>query len=426
MFSQNNKRAVESFMVAKAGSTFFNTPGTTLYDSNLNLNLPLNSIGVYDVHPQAGATYWKTVDLGDPSSAVSFVQNINQVGLGYPLYNRPVTISSLINFNNRVVVTSQDYVAPTSTVVHLSGVTGLASNNYELRITFKGSFFDRTFSSLSSHQSYHEVTTPDFSLDPSITDTKSYLLNKLGALVNLNSIVGKGNDLVVALGIDSTATSGTAISALTPSSVIVYTTSTGIYKVTLNETQIKSIQDALLASGLPATSTIVPFSTMNAGTATGTKVTDIFFLSLDRLKAWGDYVPNMTTDIEIYLDSFEASAKATKLVQATEGQGVGRQFHIMYRFTENQRLYNQLHKEDCDDKIEFPNPVDPHGKYNTIVIEYVDLTQPSIAQVVESPKRLYILIPFETTAGPLTAMYDDLKTFLNKYLSAFHQHTITI
>jgi hypothetical protein len=440
-YTHNNKRAVETFLVAAAGQTALPNADTALVNAstgavNLNngqlgffaaypldagsgvrsLNTALNHTTTYDTIANAP---WVQIFQGNENSA-----DPSSASANYPLWVRPYEASSVIKGSNNLTVTKKEPVAPTTSTWAIgqpagtgSGeITALDNTEYSISIAYRGRRMDEFYHPEGTNHFSPSFVTPNYTalgtaqpVDHLIQNL-AWEINRNSKAVAVNRTKFRGNDPVVALAIDASSPSagteigeggsgGTAIAA--GDFIPVVNTSFGVKGITLTADQADSIKDAVVAATGVAIGSldanILTIDLATAGTATGGTADMIILLALDADLAFDDKIPQVKTRLDVGLTrGFDFNTVyATQEVNASEGQGQGRTLDLWYKATHGQRKYNLDHTHDPIP--EFPSPIDTADAYYQYTVMHEDENQVDVGNVVVSPKKAIVLVPDANT-----------------------------
>lgn len=444
--TSNNKRPVESFVVAIAGQSAMPTSGTVSDSATGNVNLANGQLGIVAASQfgtVAPLTFMDATPTLAENSAIAIYQgtsssaNVAGSTATYPLWVRPFEKTQDINGrNNSIIVTKQDFRLASHNIwtvgVPSSSTTGeiniLDNTEYRLNIGFSSRRYDEFMS--TGRQTANltvATTTPNFT-DLGTTDVlaRDFITSKIGYEINRNSGAFlqtnrfSGNEPVVAfaagiaLSGPAGAAAGTAVAGLNAGDVFAVFSYKGILRnITLSAEMVASLKAAALASGFTHIFTI---DLANAGSATGGTSTGLFIMALDSKVAFVDYIPEIKNRIFVATPSgfnYE-TVDVTERTKADEGQGYSRPLDLWYKATQGQRKYTQRHIEDP--VANFPSPIVDGQQYLIYNILHGTEVYTDILTSTYAPKREIVLIPrysTGTTTNPLIALFD---TALNTWL----------
>lgn len=446
MFSrQGNKRAVESFVVAKPSQAFYNTAGSGNNLTNPStgaVRLADGQLGIFSVSP-FGTVAMNVATDATPTLAeapvIAFFQGTSGSAnpaarqYAYPLYNRPYAKSADINGNNPVFVTKQTYVLPTTSTWVIGNAAGeadeigtpLNQTEYTIKIGYKGRRFDEMFNPDQTLVYSPSYVTPDYTtlgtaepLDHLIQNL-AWQINRNSKAMNLINRYTRPNEHVIAFAVDSTGTAGTAIGGVDPLAagdvLPVVNSTVGVRSITLTEDQAASIKAAALAvaGGVIAdlTWSILTVDTTTAGTTTGGVADILMLMALDADLAFEDRIPEVKTNLVVALNQ-GFNWPTVGLVHGTkpfEGSGSARYWNLLWRATQMQRLYSLDHT--MDPVIEFPTPIVDDTKYVSWAIRSNSVGDIDTYNTSISPLMSYVLVP-SSESTLITA----IDTALNSWL----------
>lgn len=427
MLTHNNKRAVESFVVAAADQTTLPANGTALVNTATGaVNLNNGQLGFFQAFPYDQAAgikpYMTAIAAADTIAAAPYLQiyqgtaasaNPSAATSTYPLAVRPYKASEVIVGNSLQSIMKQAVVAPRPSVWVVGQPDGDAgeivvqdNTEYTLSIIQRGDHFDYSYHNDSSNKFAPSFTTPDYTAlataEPRdhMIQHLLYELNRNSKVIAFNRPRFRGNEYLFALAIDSAGTAGTVIQDIVAGFTIpVVNTNVGVRSITVNAEQATAINAAATAAGFdPAVATVLTIDLATAGTVTG-GVADAFMLvSLDRDLVWQDWTPQTKTRLDVALpNGFDyLTTYHQQVVTPTEGQGQPRQLDLWWRETEGQRLYNARHSEDP--VINYPSPIDMNTTYVQYNIRHDNVKQVDTGSIVVGPKLEVILVPSANTA----------------------------
>ena len=427
MIHQNSKRSVENFLVCTgdqslvAGGTALNTPATGA------VNVPSGALGVFNVASSGGTvayleTLAATETIAD-APAIQIIQgnenSANPRGATalHPLSVRPYEASGIINGYNRIVATKQVAVAPTHSTwiigdASTGGITALDNTEYMMKIAYRGRINDEYYSSEGTASFTPKFVTPDYTTLGTAAPV-DHLIQNLAWDINRNSRIFVGTSLrsgkepIVAIAVDTVGSTGVVANTTTAGTVLpVVTTTLGNQSITLTAAMATSIQNALSAAGLPATSRLLNVNLTTAGTTTGGEADALLIMALDRPLSFEDRIPQVKIRLDIGLiKGFDSDVvDHVEHEQAFEGRGQGRALDLLYRATHGQRKYNLDHT--MDPIPEYASPVVTTASYTVYNIQHINVAQVDTGNIVESPQRELILVPAasSTTIGEIDAL----------------------
>ena len=437
--TNSQKRGVETFVVNRATQTLMPSGGTTLSNSSTgNVNLSNGQLGIVSMSPYGTVALNNFVDdtptfAEAPVIAIyqgtEYSQNVVGSTATYPLWVRPFEKTQDIDGrNNNIIVTKQVYAAGshnTWVVGNISGATTGAINvvdgeetEYRLNIGFRSRRYDEMMATqVQTANLTVGVTTPKWAIGTADDLQRDYIVTHLGYQVNRNSKAFLSSSRyrntahVVAFAVGTDATAGTTVASLTAGTALAVFNYKGIVRsITLTQEMVTSLQTAATNSNFTRIYTI---DLANAGTTTGGTVTGLFLMALDHTPVYEDYIPQVKVALQVGLPSgFDVNTVQNKsYVNASEGQGYGRQLDLWYKNTAGQRKYSQKH--DSNPIIEFPSPVDKTITYSTYIIHHGTTSNPDINSIIYAPKREVVLIPTSNTT--LIGLFE---TALDSWLSS--------
>lgn len=458
---KGNKRANETFIVAKTGTTFYNTTGSGAGNHINNsstgaVRLADGQIGFFDATGKGSVGINVAID-GTPTFAESPVIYIAQgtpysaspstPANTYPLWNMPYIKSANIDGSNTVFATKQAYATDTHSVWIVgstnsaAAISALDNTEYQLRIGFRGRREDEYYANEGTNHIAATYVTPNYTT-LATQDPVDHLIQNLVWQINRNSKAiafdrtrFRGNAPVVALAINIAGNSnGTPIggngdgasgtTALAAGQVVpVINTNIGVRSITLTEGMATSIKNAATAAATEfagstvtigaLTWNILTVDTTTAGLTAGGVADLIMLVALDGDLAYKDKVPQVKTRLQVGLTTgFDYTLVNNKQYSyAFEGHGKGRQLDLLYKATMGQRLYNLAHVEDPI--IEFASPIITTTNYTVYNIQSVDYEQADTINAIDMPRRTIVCIP----SGDST-LITQFETVLNAWLGS--------
>lgn len=447
MFSRNsNQHANQTYLVTKRLTAVYNVQDNHVNTSNGQIVVTDGQLGFFDASGFGAQTANKLnksvipanltatkvpvfkILQGNENSAAPWVNTVN-----YPLWNRPYEESMPIHADGFVQVTKQDYQAPTlsawvigkPTASTTGKITAQGLVEYQLRVGFRGQMSEEFYNTEEALYLSASYTTPNYtSLGTAqpIDDLVQHLvydINRNSSAFAQNKTRG-GSFPVVAFAIDSTATAGVLISALTAGTFLPLTnTSTGIKGIYPTAEQITAITAAAVAAGYSTADTILTVDLTTAGTVVGGIADGILLLALDNNAAFKDYTTSRKNRLTLGLNrGFDFNLVAqTEGSKAFDGQGIGRILDRQYRNTHGQRKYNLIHV--TDPVIEFPSPIDTTDTYTTYSIEHSFSRQSDIMHISANSCKEIVLVPTlvkGTVNGSANSQETSIELFLNTWL----------
>jgi hypothetical protein len=429
---QNNKRAVETFLVAKSAA-LYNTAGagnnitdltggvvpkgtTVLADGQIGIFSAdgLGTVGVnvaIDTTPTKAEASSIYIAAGLPKDSIS---NLG-ANVPYPLWRRPFERSGDISSYNSIIGTYQAYKAPVFSTWMIGAplsttgeVNVIDEQEYSIQIAEFGYANDIFYSSSATNVIAGSYVTPNYTA-LGTTNPVDHLLQNIAYDFNrnsrhlgiYNSNVFHGNANIICLGIGASTATGTAISALTAGSVLTVVGNVNLGgTIVLTQDLIDTIT-AAVGAGNPNYSNadkIVTINLSTAGTAAlGNGITALMFISLDRNPAYVDRIPFLKSTIRAGLTrGFDyATVYSEKSTDVHEGTGTARLMEDQYKKTHAQRLYNLNTTEFPI--IEFPTPFTANEKYNQIIIQHTLNNQVDLGSLEEGKQKTIVAIPTSNT-----------------------------
>lgn len=456
---QNNKRAVETFLVAKGSgdsAALYNTAGSgnSLTNGSGNIVLSDGQLGFFDGSGMGTNTLHDATDV-NPTIAESPVIYIAQgtassadvaaaqAAASFPLPARPYERSGDFKSTHRFLATKQLYAAPTHSTWVIGGSGGAIvpydNTEYQMRIAYRGRRMDEFYNPEGTNHFNPHFVTPNYTslgtaqpLDH-LVQNLAWNINRNSKILQVNRTRFKGNEPVVALAISTNddgsgvniGGNGAAETPIAAGDVIpVVNTNFGVRNITLTEAQATSIKNAAVAASGDAIANvtwhILTIDLSNAGTATGGTADVIMLLALDADLAYVDRIPQVKTRLDVGLTmGFDYNTVYHEEVEeAYEGTGSGRVWNILYENTHGQRKHMLRQRKDWP-FTEYASPVDTAATYVSYQIENVEANQIDTSNLSESPQKTTVLIPSSETT--LITAFD---TALNSWLASAGQPSI--
>lgn len=442
----NNKRSVESFVVANVAQTTLPADNTALTDfSDGSVNLNENQLGVFQAAPYSPGflTAITTTDTVFTAPAIQFYQgtaasaNPGNATATYPLVVRPYIASDVVEGNNLVSITKQVAVDPTPSIwvigqpdTDAGEIVAQDNTEYTLGIAYRGAIMDEMYSPEATNKYSPSFPTPDYTAlataEPRdhLIQNLLYELNRNSRALAFNRPRFRGDEFVYGLAISSAGGAGVVIDTIVGGTTIqVVNTNVGVRSVTVNAAQAAAINAAATAAGFnAAVATVLTIDLATAGTITGGVADGIMLVSLDRPLAFVDFVPQTKIRLDVGLASGfnNVATYHQEVVQATEGQGQPRQLDLWWKATQGQRLHELRHYEDP--VINYPSPIDMALTYTQYNVRHNTLNNVDTFNTVVSPKLEVILVPSANTT-----LQTNLEAVLNPWAqSANNPGVVTI
>ncbi len=448
MINNNNKRKLESFVVAKVGQTSIPTSGTYYNSATGAVSLADGQLGIISdsiygsVAPNVFVNATPTVTTAPVIKILSgTAQSANPAEPAtYPLWNRPFRATSSIDARGTVVVTKQAYRAPEHSVWVIGNTVGETNavnisdeTLYQISVGFRSR---RTVEAFSNEQAaylrpsytsknYTALGLSDALATDDILTHLSWDINRNSQQFALNSRFPSRSP-ILALLIDTTGTTGTAIGGVDPivagDVINVVTTAAGTKTLTLTEALATSIKDAAIAATgdviADVTWSIMVTNLASAGSATGGTADVLMLVALDHVTAYTDFVEPIKVTLEVALPTgFDYNTvRYLHANTADEGQGLFRQMDLYWKKTQGQREYNLRHTEDPI--VNFATPFVSGEKYVTYSFNHSNWNQVDTSNVIASPFLDIVAIPAfstGTTPNPLIATFDGI---INSWLAS--------
>lgn len=395
-----NKRRLESFVVAKLGQTTMPTSGTYYNSSTGVVSLNDGQLGVVS-DSIWGTTAINTFTDATPTVAEAPVIKIMSgtstsanpaASTTYPLWNRPFRATSSIDGRGTVTVTKQAYREPEHSVWLIGDAIGnagavnvLDETEYQIAVGLRGRRQVEAYSVEESAYLRAQYTSKNYTdLGLSTALAVDDILTNLSWQINRNSKAFSVNNRfpnktpMVAMLIDSTGTTGTAIGGGSPiaagDTITVVTQTSGTKTITLTEAMATSIKDAFVAyEGVAIASVVSTIMTTNlasAGSATGGTADMLMIMALDEDQVYLDYVEPVKVRLEVTIPSgFDyTTVRYSHDNKPDEGQGLYRILNNYWLKTQGQREYSLRHTEVP--VISFPTPFVSGEKYVVYAFEH--------------------------------------------------------
>lgn len=454
---QNNKRAIETFLVAKSAA-LYNTAGAgnnitdltgavvpkgtnVLADGQIGVFSAdgLGTVGInvaIDTTPTKAEASSIYIAAGLPKDATT---NLGAT-VPYPLWRRPFERSGDISSYNSIIGTYQAYKAPAFSTWTIGAPLGgvgqiniLDEQEYSIQIAEFGYANDIFYSSSATNVIAGSYVTPNYTALGTINPV-DHLLQNIAYDFNRNSRhlgiynnnVFHGNANIIAFGIGKAAAAGSQISALTVGNVytvvgnvnlggtIVMTQAIKDALIMGASAYVNGVQAASVGAATPGTTELIPIDLSTAGAAAlNAGIEAIVFVSLDRLPAYVDRIPFLKSTIRTGLTrGFDyATVRSLKSQDVHEGTGTARLMEDQYKKSHAQRLYNLNTTEFPI--IEFPTPFTANETYNQIVIEHTLNEQVDLGSMIEGKQKTIVAIPTSNTT-----LNTNLQAILNAWFAS--------
>jgi len=451
MINQNNKRAVETIIVASGDSAMVNDVGaagalpgggtraaattdlplmSAVNTGQVNLNDGQLGIFSADANGVRGNNIaLLSTDTFNEASQIYIAQgtaNAQSPGVGaYPLVNnRPYESTGIILGRHHVVVSGRIAAYDASSVWSI-GDTGaiipLDETEYAMHIAYHGQVLDTENSCHAYEKTTLTYTTPDYTV-LGLTSDLDHLIQNYAYTINRNSKAFWGgssiwgaNEPVVAFAVELVAGADTDINAAgfdNGGVVPVFTKDSNTYSVNLSAGQVASLRAAI-----PATHGIKTINITTAGNSADCLY--MALLGLDRDLVYDDRVPQVKIRLDVGLGrGFVSTTTAEEDSFAYEGEGVGRHWAIFYENTAGQRKHAQFQRQHWP-FIEVASGIDPNEYYNAYIIEHRSVGEIGIAGASVSPKKAIVLIP--TCDDTTTASFEAI---LNTWVASLPSYTL--
>ena len=428
----NNKRAVESILVAYANEPMVNevAVGGALPGGGVRLadGLPLMNVtnpGRVNLLPgQLGVFAYgiegsiqNNMAIAANTSAVQTPQV--QVVVGTPtsqtpgrsiqpmVNNEPYVSSGQIDGRYPIIASVKSAELHTYSIVRVGDEVGnageiniLDTTEYSVRVAYRGQVLDTENSMHAYASSSYTYVTPDYTTLGTAEPLDHFVQNMVH-VINIQSreFYGASNNWgsrtpLIALAIGTVAAGAQNIAALNPGDALnVFVDRNGNQRsITLTTEMLRSLQ-----ASIPAGLGVINVNRQTAGI---NPLAQYFLLvGLDRELVWDDRVKNVKIRIEAGLPrGFFNTVDVVTESLATEGQGLGRQWVLFYENTAGQRKYSQFQRQDWP-FIEVPSGINPAEYYDVVVIEHMTQKQIGVASVSVSPKKTIILFPICNTVA---------------------------
>jgi hypothetical protein len=451
----NNKRAVESILIAKDNRALVNATGNGAAlpgggtRSGATGNIPLMStvnnahvnlfdgqLGIFCASPSAVRPYNGVTLSTDTFATVPAIYIAQGTGTSqkpgrgsYPLTNnRPYETSGIIYGHNPIIMSGKAAFYPTFST-WIVGETGAINaddlTEYATKITFRGYAQDVENPVHGYISTTYTYTTPDYTALGTVAPI-AHLVHNMVCEINRNSRVFRGssnnwggNDPVIAMALDQVANGATDITAGAydnGGSVNIVVRGGITLTYTFSTEQIASLRTAM-----PAGYGIRLANKANAGASANA---DMFLLmAVDRDIVFDDRVPQTKIRLDVgLLRGFDVDVVSKEeVVNASEGEGGSRQWILFYENTAGQRKYSKFQRQEWP-FIDIESSIVEGTYYNVIVLEHRSVAQVGIAEVSDSPKKTIILVPAcdDTT---MTSLLTYLNTWVRSCPANFVQGT---
>jgi hypothetical protein len=435
-YNNTNKRATESFIVAKPlGATtavetgYLSDSFNNLSGTKVNL-LPgqIAFMNVTNANTSLGMFQFAGTDLATLGNQFRIVQGTQfsqdpQAALSklpYPLVPRTYEQTNVIDARENITVTRQQFRSAAFHTVEITLAAVTDETEYSLFVR-PISHRNRIFSSSQQNGGmWVSNVTPDFSANAAYTNPIDWLVQHTVRDINRNSIVagnfgrlaGKAPMVAIPLTTQGTAPGAVLISSIAVGTAVPIYSQNGVVKTIIVDQILK---DALVA----ATAThIAGIDLVNAGKAAGSLAEAFVVIGMDARKVFSDAIPQVKTRVDVtLLNGFTDADTAVVVGKMDEGEGYGHQLLQLYKNTQGQRKYTNKHIQDP--VIEYPSDIDPNIPYDMYIIQHGNTRQVDTANLSLSPYVEYILFPRYLDGAVTNNPYrSTFQTRINDWLSA--------
>lgn len=428
----NNKRAVESILVAYANEPLVNDiangaalPGGGVRDA---AGLPLMNVtnpGRVNLLPGQLGVFAYGIE-GSVQNNMAIANNANavqtpqvQIAVGtatsqtpgrsmQPMVNNePYVSSGQIDGRYPIIGSFRAGELHTYSIVRVGDLAAnageiniLDNNEYAVRVAYRGQVLDTENSMHAFASSSYTYVTPDYTT-LGTAEPLDHLVQNMVHVINVQSreFYGASNNWgsrtpLIALAIGTTANGAQNIAALNPGdSLNVFVDRNGNQRsITLTTEMLLSLQ-----ASIPAGQGVINVNRQTAGINPGAQY--FLLVGLDRELVWDDRVKSVKIRIEAGLPrGFFDTVDVVTVSRASEGQGLGRQWVLFYENTAGQRKYSQFQRQEWP-FIDVPSGINPAEYYDVVVIEHMTQAQIGVASYSVSPKKTIILFPVCNTVA---------------------------
>lgn len=447
--NQNNKRSVESILVASGDQRLVNftaaaaaLPGGGVR-AGAATDIPLMSVvntgfvnlfpgqlGVFCASPASVRTHNATLLSTDTYNQAQDIfvavggTTAQNPGVGaYPLTNsRPYETSGTIIGRHYVVCTGRVAAFDASSSWSITPVTAPSDlTEYSIHAAYHGQAMDTENSIHAYEQNTLTFTTPDYTTLGLVSDLDHFVQN-FAYVINRNSKAFWGgssiwgaNEPMVAFAVELLAGADTDINnaAFDAGGIVpVFIRNGQTYSLNLTAGQVASLR-----LSIPATHGIKTIDITTAG-----NVADALYmvvLALDRDLVYEDRIAAVKIRLDLGLGrGFSVVDTATEDSFAFEGEGKGRNWVLYYESSAGQRKQAQFQRQHFP-FIEVASGIDPNEYYNVYVIEHRSVGEIGIANASVSPKKTVILVP---SCDATTA--NDIETMLNTWIPSLPTYNL--
>lgn len=449
----NNKRAVESILVATANTALVNAVGSggslpgggTRASATANLPL-MSAVNAGRVNLAAG-------QLGIFATGITGVRGNNnailstdtygqapqiQIAVGtstsqtpgrgsYPLVNNePYVASGTIDGRYPIILSGRVAEAPTFSMWRIGGnistagqINLLDNTEYTIRVAYHGQILDVENSRHAYSSNSYSFVTPSYSttvtndLDHFVMNMV-YRINAHSRMFSGASLNWGGNEPVIALAMGTVANGAQNVSALTVgASINVFVDRLGNQRTITLTAEMLANLNAVIPAGYGVVNTNLAI----AGTQADAEW--ILLVAMDRELAYDDRVKNVKIRLDVGLPrGFGELVTKTEVSTAYEGEGLGRHWVINYTNTAGQRKYAQFQRQEWP-FIEVPSGINPSEYYNVYVLEHLSVAEIGVATTSASPKKTIVLIPTCNTTAR-----DSFETYINQWVKSTPHYTL--
>ncbi len=441
MYNTTKHPNSETFIVAK-GDQSFKTAGSLYPTSGNSLTLADGQLGIvsWDTNGFVGKGSFLSATNG-PSAGANTVADVASIKIiqGTPDSNAlnnlnaidaaidmPPYVSSVeIKGKNKISFVGRAAATPLLDA-HL--ITDFATTDFQpqvLRVAFESVRSNKWNGIHNQPNVMARTASVDYATLGLGTDAavRDYVVRNLVSDLNTHSqlvrtVAGQptGRHPFVALGIDISGGSGTALSAVAAGTPINFITRGGVnYSVTPDASFVATITEAIANSTLATTSTIEVIDVNTAGTADA-----ILLVALEEQQARvQDTEPRRANRINVTGNAFMGSQGVAFTIasRATEGEGQGRYYNLKYTFRANLQNWSREWAGMTTTFLQKYNFVDPTQEYNVFIIESFDSRKNGSTVYEQFPASTYILVPSTSGASAANTLAD-LNAILAPWLNS--------
>jgi len=400
---RTHKPFQEYFLVATRNQALRDSG--SILASGSSVNLTNGQLGAVDSSTQAYLTGGETKST---NPKVYFVQGTGKSAdfstlSGWHLEEQAFIRTPDIAADTIMSFTTKLPVVGTHSAVMLSGTSSpVEATRYAVNLKFRSVRKDRTYGG-NLDQFTVDYVAPASPSTSGVLGNLVYNINKLSKLNNMvplySRLAAKKHVLALAIDLDG-AGGGTALGTLAVGSTVnVGTDGTNTMTITITKDLLQTIYRGITDTALLTTSTIV---NVNPSTVGAGAVDALIVLGLDHEESLAfDDINQVKTTVEATYNGFTTYTD-TKVCDAREWQGTGREYRIWY----DERAYAQSGSQQltgfADELILPTNYIVESSLYTASIIDIQNVDQVDTGDGIIQQTRIWILLPATDDSGSAT------------------------